>query len=311
MEGGASGYSMLYSPGESHMSSLAGLLNESTVFTLLQLIAILLIAVALNRFLKTLSEQLIRKASGPSRAEQARETQTRSLADVAYGTASKLVWAVAALTALYKVGISPVPTLVLGAVIGLAIGVGAQNLVRDVIGGCHIVLEDQYMVGDTIEIGDTFGRVEQFTLRRTVVRDNRGAQVTVANGEIRRVANLSRDWSQAFVDVALAPEAPLEKPLAAIESAAAELRSDSAWSQALVDGPRVLGVQAYDRNASVVRVQMRTLPMRHEEISRELRRRIQLAFQREGIPLSSIQRLELTNSQSPVAASSPVGPHSN
>ena len=311
LEGGVPGYSMLYSPGESHMSSLAGLLNESTVFTLLQLVAILLIAVALNRLLRKLSAQLIRPASGPSRAEQGRETQTRALADVAYGTASKLVWVVAALTALYKVGISPIPALVLGAVIGLAIGVGAQNLVRDVIGGCHIVLEDQYIVGDTVEIGSTLGRVEQFTLRRTVVRDNRGAQVTIANGEIRSVANLSRDWSQAFVDVALAPEAPLEKPLAAIESAAAELRSDGAWSQALVDGPRVLGVQAYDRNASVVRVQMRTLPMRHEEISRELRRRIQLAFQREGIPLSSVQRLELTNSQSPVVTNSHVGPHSN
>jgi moderate conductance mechanosensitive channel len=311
LEGGVPGYSMLYSPGESHMSSLAGLLNESAVFTLLQLVAILLIAVALNRFLKKLSERLIRPASGPSRAEQARETQTRVLADVAYGTASKLVWVVAALTALYKVGISPIPALVLTAVIGLAIGVGAQNLVRDVIGGWHIVLEDHYVVGDTVEIGDTVGRVEQLTLRRTVVRDNRGAQVTIANGEVRSVANLSRDWSQAFVDVALAPEAPLEKPLAAIESAAAELRADGAWSQALVDGPRVLGVQAYDRNASVVRVQMRTLPMRHEEISRELRRRIQLAFQREGIPLSSVQRLELTNSQSPVATTSPIGPHSN
>src|SRR5262245_56038173 len=153
---------MLYSPGESHMSSLAGLLNEITVLTLLQLVAILLIAVALNRFLRKVSEQLIRPAGGPSRAEQARETQTRALADIAYGTASKLVWAVAALTALYKVGISPTPALVLGAVIGLAIGLGAQNLVRDVIGGWHIVLEDQYSVGDTVEIGDTSGRVEQF-----------------------------------------------------------------------------------------------------------------------------------------------------
>ena len=302
---------MLYSPGESHMSSLAGLVNEGTVFTLLQLVAIFLIAVALNRFLRKLSERLIRPASGPSRTEQARETQTRALAGVAYGTVSNLVWVVATLTALYEVGISPIPTLVLGAVIGLAIGVGAKNLVRDVLGGCHIVLEDQYIVGDTVEIGDTVGRVEQFTLRRTVVRDNRGAQVTIANGEIRSVANLSRDWSQAFVDVALAPDAPLERPLAAIESAAAELRSDGAWSQALVDGPRVLGVQSYDRNASVVRVQMRTLPMRHEELSRELRRRIQLAFQREGIPLSSVQRLELANPPSPVVTNSPVGPHSN
>jgi small-conductance mechanosensitive channel len=311
LEGAASGYSMLYSPGESLMSSLAGLLNDSTVFTLLQLLVILLIALAVSRFFRKLSERMICPASGQSRAEQARETQTRTLAGVAYGAASKLVWIVAVLTALYKIGISPVPALVFAAVIGLAIGIGAHNLVRDVIGGCHIILEDQYVVGDTVQIGDTLGRVEQLTLRRTVVRDGRGAQVTIANGEIRTVANLSRDWSQAFVDVALAPETPLEKPLAAIESAAAELRADGAWSQALVDGPRVLGVHAYDRNGSVVRVQMRTLPMRNEEISRELRRRIQLAFQREGIPLSSVLRLELTNPKQVAASTASTAPHSN
>lgn len=309
LESGALGYSMLYSPGESLMSSLAGLLNNNLAFTLLQLLAILLIALALNRFLRLLSEGLIRPASGQSRAEQAREQQTRALASMAYGAASGVVWLVALLTGLAKIGISPIPALAVGTMVGLAVGIGGQNLVRDVISGFHIVVEDQYAVGDTVQIGETLGRVETLTLRRTVVRDNRGAQVTIANGEIRTVANLSRDWSQAFVDVALAPEIPLEKPLAAVEAAAAELRADGAWSQALVDGPRVLGVHAYDRNASVVRVQMRTLPMRHEEISRELRRRIQLAFQREGIPLSSVLRLEMTNPQA--AAATSTAPHSN
>jgi len=142
-----------------------------------------------------------------------------------------------------------------------------------------------------------------------VVRDSRGAQVTIANGEIRSVANLSRDYAQAVVDVALAPEVALEKSLAALESAAAELRGDAAWSQALVDGPRVLGLQSYDRNASVVRIQVRTLPMRQEEISRELRRRIQLAFQKENIPLTGTLRVELTNSQAKDATSGP--PQSN
>jgi len=290
------------------MSSLAGLLQDNTASALFQLLLILLIALALNRFLRVLSERLIHPASGQSRAEQAREQQTRALASTVYQATSWAVWVAAILTALAKIGISPFPALAFITVVGLAIGIGAQDLVRDVVSGYNIVLEDQYVVGDTVEIGDTQGRVEQLTLRRTVVRDSRGAQVNIANGSIRSVANLSRDWSQAFVDVALSPEIPLEKALAAVESAAAELRADGAWSQALVDGPRVLGVHAYDRNASVVRVQMRTLPMRHEELSRELRRRIQLAFQREGIPLSGVVRLELTNSQPPVTS---IAPHSN
>jgi small-conductance mechanosensitive channel len=110
--------------------------------------------------------------------------------------------------------------------------------------------------------------------------------------------------------VALAPEVPLDKPLTALERTAAELRSDAAWSQALVDGPRVLGVQSYDRNASVIRLQVKTLPMRQEEISRELRRRIQLEFQKQGIPLSSVLRLEFTNAQTP-AGTVAVPPQSN
>ena len=161
------------------------------------------------------------------------------------------------------------------------------------------------MLGDTVQIGETVGRVENLTLRRTVLRDARGALVTIANGEIRSVANLSRDWSQTCVDVELPPEVPLERPLAALESVAADLRSDAAWSQALVDGPRVLGVQSYDRNASVVRLQVKTLPMRQEEISRELRRRIQLEFQKQGLPLAGVLRFELTNPQALAPASPP------
>jgi moderate conductance mechanosensitive channel len=291
------------------MSSLAPYLTENSFATLLRLLVIFVITLLLNRFLRMLSELLIRPAGGQSRAEQAREQQTRTLASLAYGAASKAVWLAAILTALQQIGISPLPALVLAGVAGLAVGLGAQSVVRDIIIGCYIVLEDQYVIGDTVQIGEMLGRVEQLSLRRTVLRDSRGAQVTIANGEIRSVANLSRDYAQAVVDVALAPEVGLEKSLTALESAAAELRSDAAWSQALVDGPRVLGVQSYDRNASVVRVQVRTLPMRQEEISRELRRRIQLAFQKEGIPLTGTLRVEMTNSQAKDAM--PDSPHSN
>ena len=293
------------------MSSLSAILNENFLSVLLHLSVILLAVLLANRLLRAASDLMVRPAADASRAEQAREQQARSLATTTYTVSSRIVWAIAALMALDQIGVNPLPALALAAVAGLAVGFGAQHVVRDVISGCYIVLEDQYVTGDTVEIGETIGRVEQLTLRRTVVRDGRGARVTISNGEIRSVANLSRDWSQAFVDVALAPEMPLEKPLAAVEAAASELRADSAWSQALVDGPRVLGVHAYDRNASVVRVQMRTLPMRHEEISRELRRRIQLAFQKEGIPLSSVLRLELINPQQSAGPAASTAPQMN
>ncbi|MGC1484372.1 MAG: mechanosensitive ion channel family protein [Candidatus Acidiferrum sp.] len=277
------------------MTSLSIHWPEFTLTSIFDLVAILLIALLVNRFLRVLTKLMIKPAATQSRAAQVREQQTRTLAAVLYGAASKVVWFVALLTAVDKIGINPTPALTLAGLASVAIGFGAQNLIRDVITGIYIVLEDQYAIGDTIQVGDTTGRVEHLTLRRTVVRDARGALVTIANGEVRTVSNLSRDWSQAFVDISIAPEISLEKTMQALESAAAELRGDPSWSQALVDGPRILGVQAFDRSASTVRLQVRTAPTRQDEVSRELRRRIQIEFQRQGIPLSSVQRLELAS----------------
>ena len=294
--------SMLYSPVESSMSSVVQTLSANTLSVVLHLLAIFAIALLLNRFLRVMTNLLIKHAAGQARTEQLREQQTRTLAEVVYGAASKIVWVIAILTALDKVGINPTPALTMAGLAGVAVGFGAQNLVRDVIGGFYIVLEDQYVVGDTIQIADNIGRVEYLTLRRTVVRDARGALITIANGDVRTVANLSRDWSQSFVDVGLAPEIALDKPMAALEAAAATFRADASWSQALVDGPRVLGVQSYDRSASVIRLQVRTMPTRQDEVSRELRRRIQIEFQKQGIPLASVVRFELMNPQTAEAA---------
>jgi len=259
----------------------------------LHLIGIFVIALVLNRLLRAVTNLVIKQAAAPGRPAQLREQQTRTLAGVLYGAGSKVVWIVALLTAVREFHIDITPALTLAGLASLAVGFGAQTLVRDVITGIYIVLEDQYIVGDTIQFADYIGRVEHLTLRRTVIRDARGALVTIANGEIRTVSNLSRDWSQAFVDVSLAPESPIEKTMQALESAAAALRGDPAWSQALVDGPRILGVQSFDRSSSTVRLQVRTAPTRQDEVARELRRRIQVEFQKQGIPTSSVHRIEL------------------
>ncbi len=274
----------------------------------LHILVILVIALVLNRLLRAVTNLVIKQASGQGRPAQLREQQTRTLAGVLYGTASKVVWIGALLTALGEFHFNITPAVTLAGLASLAVGFGAQTLVRDVITGFYIVLEDQYVVGDTVQIADYIGRVEHLTLRRTVIRDARGALVTIANGEIRTVSNLSRDWSQAFVDVSLAPESPIEKTLQALETAAAALRGDPAWSQALVDGPRILGLQNFDRHSSTVRLQVRTAPTRQDEVARELRRRIQVEFQKQGIPLSSVQRIELAGvSHSPQEALQPDG----
>lgn len=286
---------MLYSPRDQFMSSLLAYLPNFTVSNLLHLVGIFLVAILLNRLLHLVTKLIIRPASSPTRAAQTREQQTRTLAGVVYSAGNKVVWAVALITAIQEFGVNVTPVAAIAGLASLAVGFGAQNLVRDVIAGFYIILEDQYAVGDSIQVGDTLGRVEHLTLRRTVVRDPRGALVTLSNGDIRTVGNLSRDWSQAFVDVAVSPQVPQERALQTLDSAAAELRSDPSWSQALVDGPRILGLQSLDHMASTIRLQVRTAPARQEDVARELRRRIQLEFQRQGIPLSNVQRVELVN----------------
>ena len=275
------------------MSSLLSHLPDFTAANFLHLVVIFVVALLLNRLLRLVTNLVIKPASSEARAAKAREQQTRTVASVLYSTGSRIVWAVALLTAGTEFGINVTPLAAVAGLASLALGFGAQNLVRDIISGFYIILEDQYVIGDTIQIGDTLGRVEHISLRRTVVRDARGALVTVSNGDIRTVANLSRDWSQTFVDVALSPQVPQETALQALDTAAAELRGDPAWSQAIVDGPRILGLQGFDQNSSTVRLQIRTAPSRQDDVARELRRRIQLEFQRRAIPVTGVQRVEV------------------
>ena len=290
------------------MSSVLNYLLNISPSNVIHLTVILAAALILNHLLHLLTKLIIKPANTQTRAAQAREQQTRTLAGVINSAGSKVVWAVALLTAAQEFGINVTPVAALAGLASLAVGFGAQNLVRDIISGFYIILEDQYVVGDTIQVGETIGRVEHLTLRRTVVRDPRGALVTLSNGDIRTVGNLSRDWSQTFVDVSVSPQIAQEKALQALEVAIAEFRGDPAWSQVLVDGPRILGLQSYDQSASTIRLQVRTAPSRQDDVARELRRRIQLEFQRQGIPLWSVQRLELVNpAASPEFA--PPAPH--
>jgi moderate conductance mechanosensitive channel len=238
-------------------------------------------------FLRRLTNRLVRPASAQTRGAQAREQQSRTMADQVYRVASGFLWAAAILVVLAELGVNVIPAvLVIGAVI-LALGIGGRTFIADMIAGLAIVSEDQFAVGETIQTGEITGKVEQLTLRRTVVRDARGALVTLGNSEMRSVANVSRDWSAAIVDITVGAEEPLERALQILETASTTLRADPAWSQTIVDGPRVLGVQDYGRSGPTLRVQVRTTPLRQDEVARELRRRIQMEFQRHRIEITT------------------------
>ena len=248
--------------------------------------------------LRQLTNRLIRPAASQARTAQWREQQSRAMAEQLYRVGSGLIWAVALVTVLAEFGVNVLPAVIIAGAAIVALGIGARRFVGDVVAGLAIISEDQFAVGDTIQADATAGtaavtgKVEQFTPRRTMLRDARGALVTIANGELRRVGNLSRDWSQVFVDISISAEEPLERAMQALELASGTMRSDPAWSQAIVDGPRVLGVQNSERSGPTLRIQVRTAPLRQDEIARELRRRIHLEFQRHHIEISTADDLE-------------------
>lgn len=260
-----------------------------------RLFAILLIALLLIRVLRILTRRLVAAAGSQSatRVARMREQQTRTLAGILYSGGTGIIVIVAILTALPEFGFNITPVAAAAGLASLSIGFGAQHVVRDFINGFFTVLEDQYVVGDIVRIGDVVGRVEHLTLRRTVVRDPQGAVVTIPNGEIGKVANLSRDWGQLFLDAVIAVDQPLDDALNALEAVAAEFRADPSWSPMLLDGPRVLGVESLAPNGTTVRLQVRTAPTRQDDVARELRRRMQIELAARGIQLGGLQRMQL------------------
>ncbi|MGH9773673.1 MAG: mechanosensitive ion channel family protein [Candidatus Acidiferrales bacterium] len=262
-----------------------------------RILAVILMAVLLIRLLRSLTRRLVILAKSPARAAQLREQQTTTVAGLLYSGGTVVLLALAALLVMRDLGFDVTPVAALAGLASLALGFGAQYVVRDIINGLFVVIEDQYVVGDLIRVDDEVGRVEHLTLRRTVLRNASGAVVTIPNGLMGKVSNFSRDWSQVFVDVTFAPDEALAPALATLEEMAASLRADKNWEGAIVDGPRVLGVEALSPAGTVVRIMVRAGVGRQDDVARELRRRIKLSTEKAAIPLAGLQRIELLGAE--------------
>jgi small-conductance mechanosensitive channel len=269
----------------------------------LRVASIVLIALILNRLLRTLTRRLIPTAGaeGLGRIARMREQHAKTLAGLLYSAGTAVIIVGAVLTALPEFGFNITPIAAVAGLASLAFGFGAQHLVRDLINGFFAIVEDQFVVGETVRIGTAagtvIGRVEHLTLRRTVIRDIQGALVSIPNGGIFQVANLSRDWGQLFVDIALPSGTSSDAALAALERVSGEFRTDASWSPVLVDGPRVLGIESFGASGVTLRMQLRTIPGRQDDAARELRRRIQNRFDEEHVRWSEVQRVEVIGSE--------------
>jgi small-conductance mechanosensitive channel len=219
-----------------------------------------------------------RRATDPEFA-----TRLRTLTSLAESATRLIVWILAGLTILAVFGVPIGPLLASAGVAGLAVGLGAQTLIRDIIGGIFIVLEDQFHVGDVITVNAISGQVESLTLRYTALRTLDGAYVVIPNGEIRIVQNLSRDWARAVIDVAVTPEEDVDRVVAVLRDLLAGLPNDPVLGPLVLEPGEVLGVEAIAPQQATVRLAVKTRPLEQWRVARELRRRILLALREAGV----------------------------
>jgi small conductance mechanosensitive channel len=192
--------------------------------------------------------------------------------------------------------------------VGVAIGFGAQNLVKDFLSGMFMILEDQYGVGDVIDAGPASGTVEAVGLRSTRLRDVNGTVWHVRNGEIARVGNMSQNWSRAVVDVAVGYDADLVKAQRVLKEVAHDLWQEDDYQHVVIEEPEVTGVESLDPEAITLRLLVKTAPMRQWAVARELRQRIKARFEHEGITIPYTQRVTFPGpvADAPAAAGEPV-----
>lgn len=218
-----------------------------------------------------------------------RRQRAETMGSVLKHVASIVILGTAALTVLDRLTIPIAPLLTSVGILGVAIGFGAQELVKDFIAGMFMLLEDQYGVGDVIDAGAAIGTVEAVTLRVTRLRDADGRVWYVRNGTITRVGNESQGWSRAYFDVPVAYDADITSVRAALENVAEEIWADPEYRESvIVEHPQVYGVEQLSDSALVFRITAKTLPSRQAEVAREIRLRVKSALDTAGIPMVAI-----------------------
>lgn len=201
-------------------------------------------------------------------------------------TGAVVIIITAVLMILAELGINIAPVLASVGIVSLALGLGAQTLVQDVIGGLFIILEGQYQIDDVIEFNGRIGTVEDMTLRTTQVRDFKGYLHFVPNGEIRLLTNRTRGWSRAVVDVGIAYDEDVEMAIGTLEELGASLASDPEIKELLLEEPIVTGVEGLDDWQVRLRISVKTLPNEHWAVQRHIRRRIRGEFPDKGVTLA-------------------------
>lgn len=285
-------------------------LIESSIFQFILPLVLTFVITLVGLRLVNIASDAIEKRLITKEQEADRQQRLRTLISTAKITARTTVLALATLSVLTICGIDIGPLIAAAGIVGLAISLGAQTLIKDFFGGTMILIEDQFRVGDWIQVADVEGTVEKVTLRRTNVRAGDGTLFIVPNGDVRVVGNATRDWSRAVVEINLPFDADISQAISVCSKAMAEVANDPEVADALLESPEVLGWNQANDWSLRLRMQAKVKPGQHWRVARVMRRIALQALRDAGMAVA--RPLDSSSPAAPAtAAVAATGPVSN
>ena len=256
-------------------------------------------------FLIRLTYLLIAKLSAAAINSQTNDPKVNQRGKLRINTTTRIlrstvtiIWvSVGILAAFWVNGVNLAPLLTGAGIFGLGISLASQNLIKDAINGFVIIWDDRYAVGDIVDIGTVNGMVENINLRITQLRDAEGRLITVPNSAVEIVSNRSSQWSRADINIPVAYQTDIDKALGVIERVAQAITQDSLWRERIWEFPNVLGVEQFSDRGILIRIWIKTEPLKQWEVAREFRRRVKIAFDNAGIPIPLPQQQILLDSK--------------
>ncbi|MBI2065814.1 MAG: mechanosensitive ion channel family protein [Candidatus Zambryskibacteria bacterium] len=258
-----------------------------------KILAIFAVAYVLKRTGGAFIDKVVRQTLTPDHFlnKEAEKKREDTLIRVFSGILSILVWILVTLIILDEAGFAIGPFLAAAGVAGLALGFGGQYLIRDLISGLFIILENQYRISDVVCFDNTCGLVEDISLRMTIIRDLDGVVHYVPHGEIKKVSNLSKDFARVNLNIGVAYNSNLERVIEVVNKVGQELADDQDWKDLIIKPPQFLRVDDFADSAIVIKILGETKPIEQWGVMGELRKRLKIAFDQAGIEIPFPQRV--------------------
>ncbi|HEX4061911.1 MAG TPA: mechanosensitive ion channel family protein [Streptosporangiaceae bacterium] len=307
----------------SHNAALARLSKvylAGPITVALRIIFVLLLAFVIRALVHRLITRITAKAANggddpdhrhsllPERSGERRSQRSHALRSILGNVASIVIFGIAGITILGDLGVNLAPILASAGVLGVALGFGAQNLVGDFLAGIAILLEDQYGVGDVVNVGTTSGTVEVVGLRVTRLRDVNGVVWHVRNGSLQQVGNQSQGWARAVIDFPVPYNQDMSEIREIMTGVATAMWQEPRWKNVILEEPKVWGVQSLSSSEAVWRLVAMTTPPRQYEVERELRERIKVELDARGIATAPTVLTLTGPEQAGAADSDPAAP---